>query len=304
MGLNNIAIISPGDMGSDIGRYLIANGAEVYTCLAGRSDRTRDLSAKAGLIEVPSLEELIDTVHIVLSITISDTVGEVCEKVALAMRSTDSYPVFVDCNAISPEKCKQLEGIMKNVGSKFVDASILGGPPSRGGTMSGMAGKSPRVYYSGPSTDEFCSLAEFGLDLKYLGPHIGQASGIKMAYAAMNKGTTALYTELLLAASQMGIAEQLAEEFTTTQSDTYNRMNKMIPRMPAKARRWVSEMKEIESTFQELGMTGNIFKGVSEMYHMIGSTPIGNETPESQDPNRGLDETIDTIADFIQQHKD
>jgi hypothetical protein len=115
----------------------------------------------------------------------------------------------------------------------------------------------------------------------------------------MTKGSTALYTELLLAASQMGVSEQLAEEFTTTQMDAYTRMEKWIPTMPAKARRWVSEMKEIAATFEELGMTGNIFNGVSEMYQMIGDTPLGNETPESQDRSRSLNETIDTMADFI-----
>lgn len=301
MNLNKIAIISPGDMGSDIGRYLIANGATVYTCLEDRSPRTRTLSERAGIIEVTSLQQLVKTVDIILSITISDIVEEVCQKVALAMQEVDNYPVFVDCNAISPQKCQQLETIITTAGAKFVDASILGGPPSRGGTMSGMAGKSPRIYYSGHATDEFCTLAEFGLDLKYLGPHIGQASAIKMTYAAMNKGSTALYTELLLAATQMGVADQLVEEFTATQMDAYNRMTKMIPRMPAKARRWVSEMKEIQATFQELGMTGNIFKGVSEMYHMIGATPIGNETPETQDQTRSLEQTITTIAHFIEE---
>ena len=135
MNLNKIAIISPGDMGSDIGRYLIANGATVYTCLEDRSPRTRALSERAGIIEVTSLQQLVKTVDIILSITISDIVEEVCQKVALAMQEVDNYPVFVDCNAISPQKCQQLETIITTAGAKFVDASILGGPPSRGGTM-------------------------------------------------------------------------------------------------------------------------------------------------------------------------
>ena len=62
-----------------------------------------------------------------------------------------------------------------------------------------------------------------------------------------------------------------------------------------------ARMKEIQATFQELGMTGNIFKGVSDMYHMIGATPIGNETPETQDQTRSLEQTITTIAHFIEE---
>lgn len=299
MSLNNIAIISPGDMGSAIGRLLVSNGANVYTCLANRSTRTKALAEQAGIIDLPTFNDLVRTVDVVLSITVSEIVGEVCQQIATAAKETQSYPIFAECNAISPQKSKDLQLVMTEAGCTYVDGSIIGGPPSRGDTTSGIPGKSPHIYYSGPDTEDFSTLTEFGLDLKFLGADIGQASAIKMTYAAMTKGSTALYTELLLAASQMGVSEQLAEEFTTTQVDAYTRMEKWIPTMPAKARRWVSEMKEIAATFEELGMTGDIFKGVSEMYQMIGETPLGDETPESQDRSRSLNDTIGTMAQFI-----
>ena len=34
---------------------------------------------------------------------------------------------------------------------------------------------------------------------------------------------------------------------------------------------------------------------------MIGATPIGNETPETQDQTRSLEQTITTIAHFIEE---
>ena len=49
MELNTIAILSPGDMGHGVGKVLVEHGYRVITCLAGRSQRTRDLAAKAGL---------------------------------------------------------------------------------------------------------------------------------------------------------------------------------------------------------------------------------------------------------------
>ena len=56
-------------------------------------------------------------------------------------------------------------------------------------------------------------------------------------------------------------------------------------------------MEEIEATFRELGLTPNIFKGVADMYRMIGATSLGDENPETRDRNRDLAETIRIIAE-------
>ena len=42
-------ILSPGDMGSAVGRVLHESGAEVYTSLEGRSELTRLRAAECGL---------------------------------------------------------------------------------------------------------------------------------------------------------------------------------------------------------------------------------------------------------------
>ena len=94
MSLNNIAIISPGDMGSAIGRLLVSNGANVYTCLANRSTRTKALAEQAGIIDLPTFNDLVRTVDVVLSITVSEIVGEVCQQIATAAKETQSYPIF------------------------------------------------------------------------------------------------------------------------------------------------------------------------------------------------------------------
>ena len=112
MSLNNIAIISPGDMGSAIGRLLVSNGANVYTCLANRSTRTKALAEQAGIIDLPTFNDLVRTVDVVLSITVSEIVGEVCQQIATAAKETQSYPIFAECNAISPQKSKDLQFVM------------------------------------------------------------------------------------------------------------------------------------------------------------------------------------------------
>ena len=88
-------------------------------------------------------------------------------------------------------------------------------------------------------------------------------------------------------------------EFLNTQPAVVERMEGWMPGMPAKSRRWVSEMEEIEKTFSDLGLTPNIFKGVADVYRMIGETALGDENPESRDKVRNLAETIRAITESI-----
>jgi 3-hydroxyisobutyrate dehydrogenase-like beta-hydroxyacid dehydrogenase len=235
------------------------------------------------------MNDLVEQSDVLMSVTVSEAVPGLCREIADAVKATGTDLLFAECNAIAPELSKDMEGVLKAGGARYVDASIIGGPPRNG--------SSPRVYASGDNASEFEQLRDFGLDVRNLGPQLGRASGIKMCYAAMTKGTTALHTELLIAAEKMGLTKELMAEFSGGQQAAVTCMEGWIPSMPAKSRRWVSEMEEVEKTFNDLGLTPDIFKGVSDMYRMIGATPLGDENPESRDRDRDLVETIRIIAE-------
>jgi len=289
LSIESVAILSPGDMGHAIGQLLKENELRVLTCLSGRSARTRELSEQAGITDVPNLNELVEQSDVLMSVTISEAVPGLCREIADAVMATGTDLLFAECNAIAPELSREMETVLSGAGARYVDASIIGGPPRNG--------SSPRIYVSGDNAVEFEQLREFGLDVRNLGAQLGRASGIKMCYAAMTKGTTALLAELLIAAEKMGLSEELMAEFSGSQPAVVSRMEGWMPTMPAKSRRWVSEMEEIEKTFSDLGMTPNIFKGVADMYRMIGATSLGDENPETRDKDRDLAETIRIIAE-------
>ena len=293
MPVETVAILSPGDMGHAVGRLLREHELRVVTCLSGRSSRTRSLSEKAGIEDLPDLETLVSESDIVLSITVSEGAPGLAGDVASAIRSTGAGVLFAECNALAPQTVRAVEPVISNAGGRFVDASIIGGPPRNG--------SSPRFYTSGPNAAELEHLRQFGLDVRPIGSETGQASGLKMCYAAMTKGTAALHAQLLMAAELMGLSGPLKDEFQGGQSRVYQGMERGIPGIPAKARRWVSEMQEIEATFEHLGLTPHIFHGVAEMYTLIGGTPLGNETPESRDLERSLEETITLLAKSVER---
>ncbi len=292
MPVETVAIISPGDMGHAVGRLLRENGLRVITCLAGRSPRTRGLSQQAGIADVPTLDELVQEADILLSITVSEAVPGLCKEVAGVLRRTGADLLFAECNAIAPQLSRDMEKIITGAGGRYVDASIIGGPPKDG--------HCPRFYASGPNAVELQQLEPCGLDVRVIGPEVGQASGIKMCYAALTKGSAALQAQLLMAAEIMGLSKPLQEEFENSEPTAWKRMEGFIPALPARSRRWVSEMLEIEATFGGLGLTPHIFQGVAEMYRLIGSSPYGEETPETRDLSRTCDQTIRRLVEHLQ----
>ena len=288
MGIDTIAILSPGDMGHAVGRALGQHGLDVITCLNGRSDRTRALARSGNFRDVPSLEAMVREADLVLSILVPAEAVGVARLVAEALRSTGADTSFADCNATSPQTAARLAEIVTEAGGRFIDASIIGGPPGRGAA--------PRFYVSGRHTSAMAALDGKGIDVRPIGDAVGRASGIKMCYAAMTKGTTSLYTAVLAAAESLGLSDELRAEFQASQPEALGRMEAQLPRLPANAFRWIGEMEEIAATFEHAGVTPQFHLGAAEIFRLLSQTPFAREAPEEVDGSRTLAETIEVLA--------
>ena len=293
--VKTVAMMSPGDMGHSVGNVLGDNGFNVITCLEGRSSRTKELAEKGNFRVVDSMDQMVQEADLILSILVPSRAKDLAEEVSAAMIRTGGTSYFVDCNAISPKSAKELEAIINSAGGNFIDGGIIGTAPAKGDT--------PRFYVSGPDAQVATELNGKGIIVKSVGNEIGQASGIKMCYAALTKGTNTLQVALLTAAEKMGLTEALREEFEFSQKAHLNSMENGISRLPANAHRWIGEMEEISSTFEDLGVTPHFHKGAAEIYKLLNSTPFATETPETIDQNRTVWETIRAAADLIENPK-
>jgi 3-hydroxyisobutyrate dehydrogenase-like beta-hydroxyacid dehydrogenase len=293
LSINTVAIISPGDMGHAVARVLREHGLRVITCLSGRSDRTKALSRSVGIEEIPNLQELAKQSDLILSIIPPSETINLARQVAIVLRTGNLKNYFADCNAVSPLTVKRIDSIITEAGGRFVDASIIGTPPGKG--------EPPRFYASGPHANLMAQLDGKGIKVRIIGNRVGQASGIKMCYPAWTKGSQALWITLLTAAEAIGLSKELKEEFLFSQPSAYKKMEKQLPRMSVKARRWVGEMDEIASTFEQLGLSPYFHKGASEVFRYVGTTPFADETPENLNINRTLEETISVFAKHIQK---
>jgi len=276
-------------MGAAIGGVLTENGLDVIACLEGRSKLTLTRAAESHIRGVANLNDLVTEADLVLSVLVPSAATDIAQSVVKAMGETGSTPAFAECNAIAPQTVVSISKLIMDSGATFTDAGIIGSPPKSGRT-------STRLYCSGSDTSLFEELADHGLDVRRVGPGIGQASGLKMVYAASTKGTTAVWTELFVAAHAMGLSDALMAEFAIGNSTMADAMAKNMTTMPRRARRWVGEMEELALTFEGLGLTPNIFQGASDMYRLVGETTLADQTSRKPDPE------FDAMLDALTRH--
>ena len=291
MQIRNVGVVSPGDMGQAIAGRIKESGLSVHTALDGRSERTRTLAREAGINDCGSMEKLVAACELVLSVINPGEALNVARQVAAAMRKTGRRIAFADLNAVSPQTARDTDRLIRDAGGMFIDGGIIG-PPPRGEK------DRPRIYVSGPDAYLMEGINHPNLLVRVLSERIGDASGVKMCYAAMTKGTTALAVELLVAARKLGVEQALEKELRESRNDVFEWQMKNIAAMPPKAYRWVPEMQEIAKTFGELGLTRQIFEGATDIYTMVAATPLGKESPEQarKKGRNGLDVTRE-IAD-------
>lgn len=284
-----IGILSPGDMGHAVGATLARHGLRVLTNLQDRSARTAALAAQAGIINVGDDQTLVREVDMLLSILVPSQAYACAERIASAIRATGSNVLYADCNAIAPSTVQSLADLITAAGAEIVDVGIIGSPPRPDSD-------GPRLYVSGSAAEQFALLKEYGLDVRVLGPHIGQASGLKMCYASLTKGLTALASEALTAGKALGLNDALAAELQSSQSMLYRLFERSVPGMPPKAYRWVGEMEEIARTYADLGLPPQMLEGAAAIYRFVERTPLGAEVPEERQHGQTLEEVTDILA--------
>jgi len=209
------------------------------------------------------------------------------------MDRTGAKPVYVDCNAISPMTTRDIAAVIEAAGAPYIDAGIIGLAPGHG--------PGPRFYVSGADTGPMQALDGKGFVVKTIGSEPGPASGIKMCYAGLTKGTFTLQTAVLLAAEAQGLTADLREEFEFSQGPTLAAMESRIPKIPADSERWIGEMEEVAKTFAEQGVTPGYHEGAAAIFRILAQTPFAAETRATLDPNRTMEETVRAAAKFLEK---
>ena len=257
-----VAVIAPGMMGSGVGQRLTENGVQVRTSLAGRSQASAGRAKAAGMRDASDSE--IAGCGIILSIVPPGEALGLAERLAPVLRAAPRKPIFVDCNALNPGTVLRIARVVEETGATFVDGGIIGPPPAPGS-------KGTRIYLSGEAAPQVAVLQQYGLEMPVQPGPIGAASAMKMSYAGITKGFTALGAAMMLAATRAGTAEDLRQELLASQPALGDWLTRQMPRMYSKAYRWVAEMEEIAEFVGEDAAARQFFLAAAQLYQRIAA---------------------------------
>jgi 3-hydroxyisobutyrate dehydrogenase-like beta-hydroxyacid dehydrogenase len=186
------------------------------------------------------------------------------DRLAPALRAAAKKPIYVDCNAVSPPTVLRIARTIEETGATFVDGGIIGGPPSPGS-------KGTKLYLSGPAAARVVELEKYGLEPRVQAGPIGAASAMKMSYAGITKGFTALGAAMMLAAARAGTADALRAELSDSQPALHGWLTRAMPRMYSKAYRWVAEMEEISGFVGADPAAAQFFQAAARFYERIAA---------------------------------
>jgi L-threonate 2-dehydrogenase len=261
---DTIAVIAMGEMGSATARRLRERGATVITSLAGRSAASAARAEKAGAIPVSTDDELVSQSDFILSIVPPGDAVALAVRLAPAIARAKRKPVYVDCNAVSPQTADRIGAALQGTGCVYVDAGIIGPPPSATGRTI--------FYASGEGAAAFDRLSAYGLTIRLMEGPVGAASAMKLSYAGITKGCTAIGSAMMLGATRGGTAAALLQELSESQPMLLSWMRGFVARMPPKAYRWVAEMEEIAQFQEDDPAARDMYLGIAKLYQQIADT--------------------------------
>src|SRR4029434_3947531 len=143
-------------------------------------------------------------------------------------------------------------------GASFVDGGIIGSPVKKAGTT--------RLYLSGEHAEEIAQLFSASmLDARNIGATPGEASALKVVYAAWTKCTDALILAIRALAAHEGVDQALLEEWSISQPALDKKCERAAAVAVPKAGRYVGEMREIAEAFEAAGLPTGFHLAAAEI---------------------------------------
>jgi 3-hydroxyisobutyrate dehydrogenase-like beta-hydroxyacid dehydrogenase len=240
-----LSLIGFGEAGST---FAHAAGWETWCHVFDIVDKQVECDA-AGVICSASLAEAISDTEATLSLVTADAALAVAEDAA---KFLSAGTLYFDMNSVAPDTKRSAARAIQAAGGRYVDVAIMAPVnPER---------LNVALLLAGPhAVDAQAELAALGFtNIRCVGDEVGRASSIKMIRSVMIKGQEALTAEMMLAAEQAGVADDVLASLGQdwTEKSAYN-----LERMKTHGARRAAEMEQVAITLTALGVEPLMTKG-------------------------------------------
>ncbi|AZK95393.1 phosphogluconate dehydrogenase [Streptomyces tsukubensis] len=273
--MSTLTVLHPGAMGAPVAGEAVAAGHRVLWVPEGRSAASGERAEGAGLTRCERLGEALGVSDIVLSIC----PPHASEQVADAVAGHGFAGIYVEANAISPERMQRIAGRMP--ASCTVLDGMLSGPPPRDG-------RTVRFYLAGDAGARESVEAVFA-DTRILtratGGGIGSASALKLAISSYQKVSRALAGVAHALAADHGVEDLLLAEAGAMNKDILDNPG-YLPGVAARAWRWGPEMAEVADTLRAAGLPAELAEAAELVY---------SRWDQHKDQSPDLDTVLNTL---------
>lgn len=140
----------------------------------------------------------------------------------------------------------------------------------------------PLMPTSGPVS--IAEIPEYGptlfevLNMKHIAADIGASSGLKMCFASLSKGFSAIAIQSYTTAYRMGVLGALQDALQEIAPGRVKQTEGALVGVAPKAYRWVREMEEIARTHaEEGGFEEYLFKGAAGVFRAVAEDSVLGE---------------------------
>lgn len=265
---NSVGVLHPGVMGAALGAELARRGFRPLWVSGGRGEATRARAEAAGFTALPDMATLCRACSLLISIAPPHAAEAIAHEVA-----GEGYTgLFLEANAISPDRSAGIRATIEAAGARYVDGAIIGQPELERGET--------RLLLSGPAAGVVADCFRGGhLLVDVLEERGEKASALKMCDSAMRKGELAMLCATVAAAQHYGIGDDLERVWRASprMAGHLITMEQSGPRL-AKAWRFAGEMEEVADSFATAGLPEGFHRAAGETYRRLVPAGSGSGT--------------------------
>ena len=200
---------------------------------------------ESGVVLAADVKELAQRSQLIISAVTSAAALDAARSIAPCLTAEH---IYVDINTASALTKRDVYEVIRQAGSKFVDAAVMAAVPGNGHQVP--------MLICGDGADQFRGLmTPYGMNLTLIDGDVGSASTVKTLRSVFMKGIAVLSIESLSAACKAGVYDYVLDSLKTTfEGRSFEELiNRWICSTAIHASRRKHEMGEVLTTLNALG---------------------------------------------------
>ena len=272
-----VALIGFGEAGETFARAASWQGVASGWDLLGER---RALMPGCGVASGDNAAAALGEADMVLSLVTADAALAAAQDYAAML---PAGTLWCDMNSVAPHTKRAAAEAVTAAGAHYIDVAVMA-PVDKGLAVP--------LLVSGPDAEEARGkLAALGFtNIRVVGGEIGRASAIKLCRSVMVKGLEALTAEMVMAASQADVLDEVLASLDASEKQVSwsERADYNLDRMLVHGRRRSAEMYEATEMLHDLGISPMMSEQTVNWQEGLGELQI-NPPPE------GLSAKLDAI---------